>query len=121
MVNLNGEGGTLRIDIGENDWSRCELVTDEEEIYLGAETKEILVERLLNGLRIDATIDGEIEGRKVRWVLSLSEAHASLYASTDAADRTLFCQDKNGAVIGRISLSSGRSEEWRRQLEALRR
>jgi hypothetical protein len=119
VVQLNSVSGGIRLDIGKNGWSRCYLVSDRR-IYLGAETQSYLTHNLLKTLNNNAedTI-GEISGHPVRWGLSLTEAHCTLYVATQNSAQIMFWQDADGRLIGRIELSDDEVEQWRKQLEML--
>ena len=91
-----------------------------ERIYLGAETLSYLVSRLLTALSHDPEeVIGEISGHKVRWVLSLTEAHCTLYVAVCHSERILFWQNAEAKVIGTIKLSEVEMAQWRKQLEML--
>jgi len=78
------------------------------------------VSRLLTALSHDTEeIIGEISGRKVRWVLSLAEAHCTLYVAKRHSERILFWQNAEAKVIGTIKLSEVEMVQWRKQLEML--
>jgi predicted ATP-grasp superfamily ATP-dependent carboligase len=119
IVQLDGSGGSIHIDIAPDQWSRCYLVT-RNSIELGAETSSYLVSHLLTALDNDTEeLIGEISGHKVKWVLSLAEAHCTLYVAKGDSERILFWQDAFAKVIGIIKLSEVEMAQWRKQLEML--
>jgi hypothetical protein len=102
------------------DW--CDVVLHSGGVHpLGAETRGVIVERLLRGLQGDAPEPnaGEIEGVGVGWVLSLAERHSSIYAADRERLRLLFFQDADGKLIVRIDLSSDDRKDWVRILGGL--
>lgn len=119
-VVLDGHGGSLRIEAGPKGWCRCELISSRR-TYLGAANIDHLTSRLLAALDEDLEGDaiGEILGYEVSWVMSLSEAHCTLYATTGGPDLTLFWQDAEAKLIGAIRLSRDQRFRWRQQLESL--
>lgn len=116
---LDGIGGSLRMRIGTEGWCKCELITTHSSTFLGADNIDQLAGRLLAALdeKHQHTI-GEINGYKVSWVLSLSEAHCTLYAATCGLGRILFWQDANARLIGTIRLDQQQCAQWHKRLEA---
>lgn len=122
---LEGNGGGLLIETAVNElgWSQCYLL-GEKRVYLGAESADYLLPRLLDvvdgGITAYASTD-EIEGRPVHWALSLSEVHHALYVADDGPDTLLFWQDARKepvAVVGTIRLSPERCRQWETHLRA---
>jgi hypothetical protein len=103
----------LLVDCDTSQW--CEVTLDANGIHqLGSETRSVLVERLVRGLRgeLSAPTSGELDGVPVAWVLSLSERHASIYAADREGIRTLYFQDADGKLIARLDLEREERERW---------
>jgi hypothetical protein len=89
---------------------------------LGAESLEYISKQLLPALSIpweelEQPVAGEINGYSVKWVLTLSEEHSTLYLSIDGNTRLLYWQDKDANLIFIIYLSAEQATQWKGQLE----
>ena len=62
---------------------------------------------------------GKISGYEVTWVLSLAEAHSTLYMAVDGEERILFGQNGEATIIGITKLSQAQSLQWNNQLKML--
>ena len=82
-------------------WARCTLMQGKSEYYLGADLIEKIAKSILKnmGAADRESADG-IEGGKRRWVLSLSEAHCSMYYRKCAEGRVVFLEDRNRKTVG---------------------
>jgi hypothetical protein len=117
VITLEGEGGALRLETDARGWTDCFLVAGGGETYLGGDTRARLVPRLLAGLDpLAGPPIGRLAGHDVHWVLTLSEAHHTLYAADENGARLLIWQAPDTAVAGTISLSPARQAEWRSRL-----
>src|SRR6476469_1676390 len=102
---LQCDGPAVRITEAEGSpgWYRCTLCT-EDAVRLGAGTGSYLAGRLAELLRHKSCFHGrpgvgKIEGRDVRWVLSLSEDHATLYAAEQGGGWALYWQAADTRII----------------------
>ncbi|MDQ2687309.1 MAG: hypothetical protein M3Y28_05525, partial [Armatimonadota bacterium] len=111
------------VAVNDLGWCLCSLMGNNR-IYLGAETADYLLPRLLDavdGRPGGVPPSGEIAGRSVHWALSLSEAHHALYYADYGPQRLLFWQNAQQApvtLVGTITLSPEQRRQWRAQLEA---
>ncbi len=85
---------------------------------LGADQHQVVVARLASALKEELRGDvvGTINGMNVIWVLSLSEAHASIFAAHADGGRVLFFQDASGSLLGILSLTPADRMRWLAQL-----
>jgi hypothetical protein len=118
---LAASGGALHLESDPRalaTWSRCTLSPDGgEPRFLGADDIGIIAGRLLMNLAADQPPTTELAGRPVRWVLSLAEAHHSLFTYMDGLDRVLVWQDADGCRLRTgFRLSDAQFREWREQL-----
>lgn len=118
------DGGRLIIEFDTNvlGWSRCYLLTDKK-IYLGAESTAYIVTRLLDLLREESVeLPYEYHGEKVRWIMSLAEAHHCLYATAAGHEQKLLWQDAHSGPshVATFALSPRQRLEWRDKLESIR-
>jgi hypothetical protein len=120
IVELIAPEAVLRLRIDEDGWCEVLLEKGARRYTLGAEAVTIVVERLLRGLadKLVGQSAGEIENVAVRWVLSLAERHASVYAADVGDQRVLFFQAEDGSLISRVPLSDAVRQMW---LDSLRR
>ena len=113
VTELPAGAARLVLTCDSSQW--CEVVLEADGRHeLGAETRAVLVERLLRGLRdeLPEPTSGELDGVAVSWVLSLSERHASIYAAQRADVRSLYFQDSEGNLIVRVDLKSEDRKRW---------
>ena len=101
FIALPSAAATLTLDADERGWCRVRLRLESRDIALGAELQNILIERLDRALLDELPGDesGRIGGVPVRWVLSLSEQHATIYAAEVDGVRRLFFQAGDGHSI----------------------
>jgi hypothetical protein len=90
------------------------LEDGQRHIPLGADLLSIIAERLSAALdgKPRGTAVNSLEGREVRWVLSLSELHASFYGTRPPDSLTLFVQNAQGETIGVLSLTEAERQQW---------
>jgi hypothetical protein len=118
-LKLEGEGGDLHISVDERGWAECRLLNGDSNIFLGAEEIHTLADRLCSKLADEGgEAAGEVGGRRVRWVASLSESHHTLYFYMDEGDRVLVWQDAGAKVVATMRLSGERCRAWQVQLRA---
>ncbi|MBI2395992.1 MAG: hypothetical protein HYV09_40895 [Deltaproteobacteria bacterium] len=111
---LSSATGSVRLQTGAN--GRCEVTlhSGDHAFALGADDQKLIVERLGHALgdNLAGSVAGELAGTAVRWVLSLSERHATIYAGDAEGVRRLFIQDADGKVIAVLDLSPDKRREW---------
>lgn len=116
-LELRATAGGVRVEASEGGWSRCYLLRPGEEMFLGAHTLAYVAGRLASCLCRDEGDDaGTLAGQRVRWVLTLSERHCSLYATLGDADLTLFWQDRDARLLATIELSARERARWCEEL-----
>jgi hypothetical protein len=105
---------TMRLDPNRDGWCKVILLTAGKEITLGADVFPVLRTRLREAFRSDsaASVCGEIDGRPVRWVLSLFEEHGSIYAADDRGSVILYFQDADGKMIAQTVLGAIERRSW---------
>jgi len=94
-------------------WTRVFLVGNPD-CFLGALSFDPLKDRLEKTLRNwkGLPAKGQLEGVKVAWVASLSEAHASLYAARDGAKLIFFVQAADLTILGKLELDEMTICRW---------
>jgi aminoglycoside phosphotransferase len=99
-------------------WCEVDLLLGGRTERLGADRQQVVADRLASALQKDIQGDvvGVIEGRKVVWVLSLSEAHTTIFAGDADERRVLFFQDASGKLLGSAKLTSEDRVRWLAQL-----
>jgi hypothetical protein len=114
-----GSLGTLILEQRlEVPWFACRLKLRDVETELGAEDRTYLLSHLRQVMEGSDTLAGEIEGKPVRWILSLAEKHHVLYVHDGPGDeKTLYWQDRNAHVIWADQLTADQLSEWRRIIE----
>lgn len=118
VIRLHGTNGTLWLRDITEDWCQVVAKIDATERVLGSDVKQIIVQRLRNGL-LPTNEPGRVldfGGVSATWVLSLSEEHCSLYTGCIGADRAFFIQDANGALVGTLRLSPKDEQAWLSEL-----
>jgi len=107
----------IELTIDATGWSRCSLLRDNRRHYLGAESITTLAARFADAFADRAPrSDGEIDGRPIEWILSLSEAHCTLYLERGAAGWVLHIQSPDGKWIASAPIAISRARDWVRQL-----
>lgn len=117
VMSLTCAEGELKIEQTTPEWWRCWFETEIQVAYLGAEGPRYLLPRLLSAVR--RMIGQDSEYRPVdsfEWILSLAEAHSSLYLGRTEAGIELIWQDAEARTIGRMRPSGDRLLEWEREL-----
>ncbi len=122
-LKLQAQDNFLSIAIDENGWAELTL-TGPERIYLGADTWQVIGPRLLSYLRTGdvsgRAYDSRINGYPVACLLTLSEAHHTLYVAQSGSDGLLFWQDAGSPAlpITAMRLSPERCAQWQESLAA---
>lgn len=118
VISLVCSEGELCLAWNEVGWCEVVLVASGQRYQLGAETKDIVVARLSDGLdkKLEGQASGSIENVEVRWVLSLAERHYSIYAAEVSNRRVLFFQGPDGGLVGKLSLDPEERSRWCQQL-----
>ncbi len=125
---LPAENNSLVIEVDAEGWAQCYLAgyAGQERVFLGADDFSVIVTRLNAGLSEHNILDergaGSIEGHRVAWLLSLAEAHHTLYIALCGSDRLLFWQDASRSpvsIVGTMRLSSAQCIQWQQSLMAV--
>lgn len=114
MKLCDGAGDCLVLEDREGiNWCGCTLVTAKGTRYLGAESWRYVMVHLIDGLNGQGKSAGRIEDDEVRWVLSLAEEHCSLYvADREGGTEVFYWQDRRGALVHAMRLSSNDVSAW---------
>ncbi|TYQ24578.1 hypothetical protein PseudUWO311_18515 [Pseudanabaena sp. UWO311] len=116
-LKLEGEDGDLHITVDENGWAKCYLLTRDSNIFLGTDAIYILAERLILNLKdVKRKPAGELDGCIVWAVISLYEAHHTLYFYIRDEVRVLLWQDEEAKLVATTKLSEEQYGEWQRLL-----
>ena len=100
-------------------WFACTLKVGEVETELGAEDRTYLLSHLRQVIEGSDTLAGAIQGKPVRWILSLAEKHHVLYVYDGPGDaKTLHWKDANARIMWSDQLSADQILEWRRIIDA---
>ena len=119
-VELEGEGGNFTINVDNNGWAKCYLLVGDSKIFLGADDIRILAQRLISHLEDERREPvGEIAGHLVYWVVSLFEAHYTLYFYREGGVRVLLWQDEMAKLVATVKLDGKQYQKWRKQLAAV--
>ena len=115
---LEARGWTLRLEPDPTGWCQVILQTGGRSVELGADKTDVIEERLAAGLAdsLVGPVAGSIHGRPVRWVMSLAERHATVYADDRAGVRILSIQDAEGTLLGTFELSAAERQAWLRTI-----
>lgn len=110
----------LSFQVENGQWCKCYLQTQSERRFLGAEVCDVLISRLERVFDKEAgSTAGAIDGTPVRWILSLSEAHHSLYATTPDKEQVhLFWQDPQAIVVHKMLSTASQWQDLLKQLHS---
>ena len=99
---------SIIFEVNDKDWCSLSIAYNNEVTELGADSKNIVLKRIIEGLKsiTKDQIVGALEGIEVKCVLSLSEKHCSLYLGIENNRKILFIQDDAGKIIARITLTN---------------
>ena len=95
---FNFSGASLIFRIDENDWCRVELATENDTLQLGAETWNILSDRLKGALT------NLSKSKEPEWILTLSEKHCGFYRQNVDGKNSFFWIDAEGNKIWKSKL-----------------
>lgn len=115
---FEASGGELVV--GSGDW--CEIsvrIIGGGEILLGAENRRVVVERIKK-MVVTAELEGKegvIGGVRVKWIMSFSERHGSIYAGDAKDGRHVFAQDEEGKVVAELVLDKAERDAWLRKIQ----
>ncbi len=109
----------LRVTEVAPRWWRWEILRPDGITVLGADDLFSRAASVLANIEAGSSA-GEVDGRTVRWILSLFEGHHSLYASDDGADRLLLFQDGDARIIWRDRLLADHRREWAERIGKVR-
>ena len=108
VTRLAFPGGSLQFELEGKDWCQVVLDIDGRRVALGADTKSKIVTGLRLALQHEpvGSTTSEFEGLEVRWIMSLSERHCSLYVGDRDGTRLVFIQGADGALIARLAIAA---------------
>jgi RHS repeat-associated protein len=120
-LRLFGGSDCLLIEQHEDeDWYYCTLLVGIRRFYLGADVARCLFPRLLAAIRGNAPGPvSQLKGVAVRWVLSLAEAHASLYVGEEPRYTLLFWEDEDGELAATLKLVPADVKQWQEEIERI--
>jgi hypothetical protein len=124
VVRLCTPEACLEVDISNEQWCRCILACGRTLHRLGAERLDHIVRQLLHVLsspweEMTIPVVGLIDGYEVRWALSFSEEHSTLYVAAEGRSRLLFAENKGGILLCKMHLLPSDLLEWCTQLRIL--
>ncbi len=106
------------LQFSEEEWCEVTLIGSGQNHYLGADSRNLVLERFFNGLTKDFDFSsGKINGVPVSGVLTLFEAHHTIYLGEIDSKRCLYFQDGGGQLIAEVLLSDLDLSLW---IECLR-
>lgn len=101
------------LQFSEEEWCKVTLIVSGQNHYLGADSRNLVLERFFNGLTKDFYFSsGEINGVPVSGVLSLFEAHHTIYLGEIDGKRCLYFQDRDVQIIAEVLLSDSDLSLW---------
>jgi hypothetical protein len=119
-VRLPLRRAALLLEWTAGGWCAVHLEQRGQRVHLGSDAISTVAPRLLaNVERPQGAAAGEIEGRPVWWVLSLSERHSSIYCGFRGADRDLVVQGREAERLWQGGLSEDDWRAWRTALSPL--
>lgn len=124
-MNLEASGGALLIELdpsGVAGWARCSLVPADggPRRFLGADVLDMIAGRLVAGLDACNEDTPSTPGSSERCVLTLFEAHHTLFLRRDGGERLLRWQDGDGQSVEPVlRLSDWQARRWRTLLAPL--
>ena len=110
-LELSASGGSLLVDGGDPKWARITLVQQVGERGVGAEALKYIADRLRAFL--------ENPPEKLKWVLTLSETHVTMYGSSAGGRVLLRLQDKDAKFFADLELSPVDRGRWLSLLDGL--
>jgi hypothetical protein len=118
VIKLVATGLELTLRSDKQGWCEVDLLLGGRSVRLGADRQRVVADRLAAALQKDLQGDvvGVIDARKVVWVLSLPEAHTTIFAGDAEERRVLFFQDASGKLLGSAKLTAEDRVRWLAQL-----
>jgi hypothetical protein len=117
---FEGNGASIQLLIDAKNWCKSYLLIDGARLFLGEETLPYIVKGLLSGVnKYEGDSAGEILGQQVKWLVSFSVAHCSIYAAENEKEVILFFQSGDARLLGQIRLTMEQCLRWGRQLTTL--
>ena len=108
-IELRSSDGSLILTLDEKGvggWCQVHLVSSGVSRPLGAETMKYIASHLVSFLKETESTRG------LRWVLNLSELHASAYGEHVQGETILHFQDANGKMFARLALTLAERKQW---------
>lgn len=105
------------LQFSEKEWCEVRLIISGQSHYLGADSRNLVLQRFLNGLTKDFDFSsGEINGVPVSGVLTLCESHHTIYLGKIDGKQCLYFEDGDGRIIAEILLSDSDLSLWVKDL-----
>jgi len=120
-LDLRADGKAIELLIDNEDWCELFLVGSIRK-KLGSDRLWRIMAHLMNVLGNRNSLDycGVIQGQEVAWVLSLSDGHSSVYASSTDSSLVLYFEDQAGKILDKIRLSEYDCRIWSAILSGLK-
>jgi hypothetical protein len=123
VIELNADKSLLKILFEEERFCSMYFFDGDYEHYLGQDLSLIVLSRLIEAFEKRLPLAGNIKNVNVAWVLSMPDAHSTLYleisdSSNQTESRKIFFEDKHGKLIGFLDVESSELSLW---IESLRR
>jgi hypothetical protein len=101
------------LQFSKEDWCKVTLILSGQKHYLGADSRSLVLQRLFNGLTKDFDFSSDrINGVPVSGVLTLFEAHHTIYLGEIDGKRCLYFQDGDYRIIAEVLLSDSDLSLW---------
>lgn len=119
VIQLAASGGGLVLRFNSDYWCEVNLILGDRTVRLGADDGAVVIRRLAAALEaeLEGDLAGVIDGVKVVWILTLAEAHGTVFAGDEHALRALFFQESSGSSLGSVRLNPQDCSRWRRQIQ----
>src|SRR5271157_5569654 len=101
-VELDAKRGTLKLRALDPSWVRLVLLQDGVERELGAETLKYILDHVRAFLKHPSA--------QLKWVLTLSETHVTVYGSLVTEGVLLKFQDKDAKFFAELQVSEAERE-----------
>ncbi|TYQ30022.1 hypothetical protein [Pseudanabaena sp. UWO310] len=101
------------LQFSEEEWCEVTLIISGQSHYLGADSRNLVLQRFLNGFTKDFDFSsGKINGVPISCVLTLFEAHHTIYLGEIDGKRCLYFQDGDGQIIAEVLLPASDLSLW---------
>jgi hypothetical protein len=114
VTTLSTCDGRLLLRLLESGWCEIQLESGGRITALGADDIDVIRRKL--GAALEGPLAGPergmIDDHVVRWVLSLSENHATVYAADVGEHRRLYFQAGDGSQLGSLGLTVEDRRHW---------